>query len=121
MPVNEVKGAAERAGISETTLNRAKRSLGVVSEKSGFDGGWAWRLPAPPEDGQGQLTTFADDAADHLRSNPYYKREWSDVRDNLAPEDGQSERLTIFVPDNTVLLGDDDYPAHSAVATAPVT
>ena len=36
---------AEQDGISPRTLRRAKGSLGVVSEKDGWDGGWTWRLP----------------------------------------------------------------------------
>jgi putative DNA primase/helicase len=37
--------AAEANGIAERTLKRAKKELGVKSEKNGFDGGWTWALP----------------------------------------------------------------------------
>jgi hypothetical protein len=37
---------AETAGISKRTLDRAKRTLGVKSEKSKFDGRWKWVLPS---------------------------------------------------------------------------
>jgi putative DNA primase/helicase len=37
---------ARSEAISEPTLKRAKKSVGAVSEKLGFDGGWAWALPA---------------------------------------------------------------------------
>ena len=43
-PVSELYSDADRAGISERTLDRAKGELGVVSEKVGT--GWLWRLPA---------------------------------------------------------------------------
>lgn len=35
---------ARMEGISERTLQRAKKSLGVKSEKSGFSGKWTWSL-----------------------------------------------------------------------------
>lgn len=42
-----VARAAKEAGISDRTLERAKRDLGVVAEREGFgpDGEWVWRLP----------------------------------------------------------------------------
>jgi hypothetical protein len=39
----EIYSEAERAGVSERTLDRAKGELGVVSERTGS--GWFWRLP----------------------------------------------------------------------------
>jgi RecA-family ATPase len=41
---NAVKEEASGVGISEITLKRAKRELGVSSEKEA-DGSWTWRLP----------------------------------------------------------------------------
>jgi hypothetical protein len=43
---NEVKGACEQAGVSESTYWRARKSLGILSEKSGFRGEWLLSLPA---------------------------------------------------------------------------
>ena len=40
----ELLKTAEKAGITEITLQRARRRLGVKSEKVGFDH-WAWKLP----------------------------------------------------------------------------
>jgi putative DNA primase/helicase len=40
----ELFKSAESCGISRSTLNRAKSELGVDSFKTGFEGGWAWRL-----------------------------------------------------------------------------
>jgi putative DNA primase/helicase len=37
------KAAAE--GINSKTLNRARKTLGVIAEKDGFQGPWKWRLP----------------------------------------------------------------------------
>ena len=44
--VKAVKDEAQRAGISERTLNRAKARVGVVSERVGFgaNGVWSWKL-----------------------------------------------------------------------------
>ncbi|MEI6431782.1 MAG: hypothetical protein WCP07_06350, partial [bacterium] len=43
--VNSILTEAKNAAISETTLNRAKKKLGVVSAKEGMKGPWVWRLP----------------------------------------------------------------------------
>ena len=53
---------AKNAGIAERTLNRAKKHVGVISERSGFgrDGIWTWRLKtATPEPRQSMA--FNDD------------------------------------------------------------
>lgn len=36
---------ARRAGISRRSLDSAKNSLGVLVEKKGFRGHWAWSMP----------------------------------------------------------------------------
>jgi hypothetical protein len=43
----EIEEAAEADCISERTLWRAKKDLGVIAEKAGLQGGWTWRLPRP--------------------------------------------------------------------------
>lgn len=47
VPVQEVKKRAAGCGISERTLKRAKRSLGVIATHEGFGSGseWVWSLP----------------------------------------------------------------------------
>jgi putative DNA primase/helicase len=45
-PAAEVLSAAEKAGISEKTLKRAKKSLGIESDKT-LDG-WLWIASVPP-------------------------------------------------------------------------
>lgn len=47
----DVQADAKSLDIAERTLTRAKKRLGVRSQKSGPDGGWLWSLPA--EDVQG--------------------------------------------------------------------
>jgi putative DNA primase/helicase len=44
-PAGEVQTAARKAGIGPWPLKRAKRELGVDSNKRGMDGGWWWELP----------------------------------------------------------------------------
>ena len=47
MEVEEIKDEAIRCSITETTLQRAKQSLGVESKRTGFgkNGKWSWSLP----------------------------------------------------------------------------
>ena len=45
----EVQAKAKEQGISRTTLERAKYTLRVDSEKAGLTNGWVWRLPDPNE------------------------------------------------------------------------
>jgi AAA domain len=47
-PAEELLQLARANAISEPTLKRAKKRLGIVSEKLAFDRGWAWALPAAP-------------------------------------------------------------------------
>ena len=60
---------AEAVGISGMTLRRASKSIGVVKQKAGMNGGWVWSLPKmikPTEDArQNCLITFGH--LDHLR------------------------------------------------------
>ena len=46
MPADQIAAAAEANGINERTLRRAKTRLRIVSEKSGYQGAWMWRLPS---------------------------------------------------------------------------
>jgi putative DNA primase/helicase len=48
-PTHQVKADASGAGIAWRTVERAKKRLGVVVEKRGMKGGWAWRMPEPWE------------------------------------------------------------------------
>jgi putative DNA primase/helicase len=41
----EVKTEAEAVGITEETLKRARKRVGVVAEKVGYQGAWVWSLP----------------------------------------------------------------------------
>lgn len=45
---DEIEKKAQAAGISESTLRRAKKSLDVRSKRTGFsDATWVWELPVP--------------------------------------------------------------------------
>lgn len=44
-PAKEIQAEARQVGIAEQTLKRAKRKLGVRSDKDGMEGGWRWSLP----------------------------------------------------------------------------
>lgn len=45
-PQNLVRERAEADGHSWATVRRAKKSLGVLSRKTGFAGGWEWYFHA---------------------------------------------------------------------------
>jgi len=45
VPAKQVQADAKDAGHFPSTLKRAKKSLGVISEKGAFHQGWSWRLP----------------------------------------------------------------------------
>jgi hypothetical protein len=44
-PASEILAAAEGAGISERTAQRASGRLGVIKTRAEFRGGWTWALP----------------------------------------------------------------------------
>lgn len=48
-PATEIKQAANAAGIKLRTLYKAKKSLGVISERIGSSNPphWIWKLPTP--------------------------------------------------------------------------
>jgi hypothetical protein len=45
MPADKVEAAAEENDISKRTLKRARKSLRIVTTKTGFGSGWSWSLP----------------------------------------------------------------------------
>ncbi|MBX7168598.1 MAG: AAA family ATPase [Pirellulales bacterium] len=49
VPAGEVTRDARSLGISDRTLKRARRSLGIVAQKDGLRGGWLLSLPAADE------------------------------------------------------------------------
>lgn len=49
---NEIEIQAKEAGISKSTLNKAKRDLKVKTKKGGMNDGWYWCLP-PKENAEG--------------------------------------------------------------------
>ena len=76
-PAKELQRASKAMGVSERTLRRAKKTLGITSEKAGIDGGWRWSLPNL-EGGQGegghpyipQVATFASHAGNGAKPPP---------------------------------------------------
>jgi putative DNA primase/helicase len=51
VPVATLQTGTAAAGFSWGTMRRAADSLGIVTEKTGYDGGWAWRRPEVVEPG----------------------------------------------------------------------
>jgi len=71
-PSSDLFGRAAAAGISEKTLRRASRVLGVAKKKSGMKDGWTWSLPPKmansAEDGQALGEGTFEDSG-HLRAD----------------------------------------------------
>jgi hypothetical protein len=67
-PADELVREARRTGLSEKTLHRAKRDLGVRSVKTGFGkaGRWCWALP---KDGQPGPKGGQYPEVDHLKQD----------------------------------------------------
>jgi hypothetical protein len=78
---SEVEKEAKQAGIAQTTLRRAKTTLGVKPNKASFGGGWTWSLPdrrcsSNPQDAHpNEMTTFGKN--EHLRAT---EEGWEDLR-----------------------------------------
>jgi putative DNA primase/helicase len=45
VPAKQVRADADAAGLSWTTVKRAKARLGITPRKAGMDGGGVWELP----------------------------------------------------------------------------
>lgn len=80
VPAVQVKAAADETGISETTLNRVKRKIGVKSTRPGGKGAWLWELPTKPGqevdgplDAQSPISGHLDHL-DHLAPDPHVER-----------------------------------------------
>lgn len=44
-PADDLKRAADKAGIAWRTLQRRRRELGITTSKTGMSGGWVWAFP----------------------------------------------------------------------------
>jgi hypothetical protein len=102
--VKVVKGAAQEAGISPRTLDRAKVKAGVVPERVGGLGGaghWTWRLRTPKG-----LAHLANGDVGALSANPHEQRDSAGpellrtpnvdigaLRGETSPKDGHESRF----------------------------
>jgi AAA domain len=82
-PAEELFKAARRNGISDRTLQRARKTISAKTEKAGFGRGWEWWLPKAPS----------------AASKPAFLHEGSSVR----------EVASSAAPSPSPLPGDDDF------------
>ena len=47
----EILAVAEGASVSQRSVQRAAEQMGIVKTRTGFRGGWTWRLPDDESDG----------------------------------------------------------------------
>ncbi len=78
---HDIQKQARQAGIADATLRRAKKVLGVFSQKLEFEGGWKWVLPA--EDAQRTPKVFME-KDEHLVEN-------LSTFDQKEPEHGEAK------------------------------
>jgi putative DNA primase/helicase len=60
LATKEIKAAANAHGHTWRTLERAKKSMGVVAVKGGFNAGWSWQLPEANTANQGSEDRLQD-------------------------------------------------------------
>lgn len=72
-PSQEVIAEAKSLGISETTLNRAKKSLEIKSSKGGYQGQWCWELADQPK----AVNSFIDTQTENMRAFEKKDHLWS--------------------------------------------
>lgn len=70
MPARDVRREASEAGYSWDAMHRAKRKLGVVTNKSSMKSGWVWGLPGP----EGSEGSERSEPEEPLPSLPSRKR-----------------------------------------------
>ncbi len=99
-PTGEILAAARGNDVSERTLKRAKKRLGVRSEKVGQPGKrghWEWSLPdpeeAPAEEGQGGWPPSQDADVGPLRANGSTMRDYAPSEGAVSPEGGQYQNV----------------------------
>lgn len=106
-PVKELKERATGLGLSWRTVERAKRNLGVLAEKSGFNGPWIWRLP---EDRQGGWRTSKNARVADLEESQAPQgfspngRPEDRQSTGMADLDAQDHPAELFLPENTSAL-----------------
>ena len=128
MPAAKVKEVASKMGFSRTTLQRAKKHLGIKASKAGFNEGWVWVLPRKADEesakaphtrntessGQNsiQVTDSVEDSAKipktrNLRGNPPMERarrfQGSESSDGDTVDEGLGGFGTTKIPHSTVL------------------
>ena len=101
-PATEVEGPAMRR-FSRATLRRAKKAVGVVSERQGFgnQGRWYWHLPDSGEDGTAidahvPLSAYAHEQHEHLCASPHGKRDCDPIETVQAPIDAHSQLMSTY-------------------------
>jgi hypothetical protein len=106
--------AAKELRISDSTLKRARRRLGVESEKSGFTRGWEWWLP------EGAKPEAAESANPHSSTKGPEGTTHRDVAPSVVTEGSKDlacldEEVNVEPPPEAWPLHDDDEPRDDGI------
>lgn len=76
-PAGDVLKAARAAGLSDNAVKKARKRIGVKTEKSGMSGGWVWTIvtgagfsPKVPEDSEGSRARTRESSPPSGESSP---------------------------------------------------
>lgn len=78
IPAKEIESAASSAGHSAATVRRARKALGVIADKDGYQGPWRWSLPSM------MLKVSIDAQENKVRTFGLDERHWIANRDQEA-------------------------------------
>ncbi len=91
-----ILSSAKTLGMSEITLRRAAKDVGVETRKSSFAGGWEWLVPLCHEGDHRPGSSSENGDDDHLRRNGSTRRVFRPSETPENAEDDHPRELSIF-------------------------
>jgi hypothetical protein len=122
---NEVVRSAKSLGYSTATVHRARKRLGVETEKAGFGRGWEWWLPKissglessrvkssekPFADGALEPVASPEDFTSHTRNLREQGAHGSNSDEDTSEADYWADRIRELGLSSRPMLGDEGFP-----------